>query len=93
MWGVFKILLKAKIICQNPLEPLVIWIGTIKSTNFRAVFIVERVVCGKSDGNIKHSHGQAWPTRIGIKLLDHLRAEKIARCFQKFTKGQNDLPK
>ena len=29
-----------------------------KLTNFGAVFIVRRVMCGKCDGNIKHSHGQ-----------------------------------
>ena len=46
-------------------------------TNLRAVFIVERVVWGKSDGNIKDAHGQAWLTRIGIKFLAHLSAEKI----------------
>ena len=31
---------------------------TQKLTNFGAVSIVEGVVCGKRDGNIKHSHGQ-----------------------------------
>ena len=29
-----------------------------KIDNFRAVSIVERVVGGKSDGNIKHAEGQ-----------------------------------
>ena len=47
-------------------------------TNFGAVYIVERVVCGKSDGNIKHTHGQAWPTQIGSKFLSHISAEQIA---------------
>ena len=32
---------------------------TQKLTNFGAVSIVERVVWGKSDGNIKDAHGQA----------------------------------
>ena len=41
-------------------------------TNFGAVFIVDRVVCGKSDGNIKDAEGQ-----IGIKFLTHMSAEKI----------------
>ena len=49
-------------------------------TNFRAVSIVERVVCGESDGNIKDAHVQAWPTRIGIKFLAHMSA----RCFQNY---------
>ena len=31
---------------------------TKKSTNFGAVFRVERVVCAKSDGNMKDAHGQ-----------------------------------
>ena len=52
MQGVFKNSLKAKIISQNK-------IGTIKSTNFGAVSIVEQVVCVKSYGNIKDAHGQA----------------------------------
>ena len=30
-----------------------------KKTNFGEVFIVDRVVCGKSDGNIKDAEGQA----------------------------------
>ena len=42
---------------------------TQKLTNFRALSIVERVVWGKSDGNIKDAPGQAWPTQIGIKFL------------------------
>ena len=65
---------------SNVMEPLVIWSGTIKLTNFGAVSIVERVLCGKSDGNIKDAHGQAWPTRIEIKFLAHLGTEKMARC-------------
>ena len=44
---------------------------TQKLTNFRAVSIVERVVCG----NIKDAPGQTWPTQIGIKLLAHMSAE------------------
>ena len=40
-----------------------------KSSNFGAVSIVERVVCGKSDGNMKDAHGQ---------VLAHLSADKIA---------------
>ena len=58
--------------------------------------MVECVVCGKNDGTIKYAHGQASPTQIGIKFLAHLRLRKShfrARYFQKFTKGQNDLPK
>ena len=31
---------------------------TQKLTNFGAIFIVDRVVCGKSDGNIKDAEGQ-----------------------------------
>merc|ERR1711867_254004 len=31
---------------------------TQKLTNFGEVFIVDRVVCGKSDGNIKDAEGQ-----------------------------------
>ena len=45
---------------------------TQKLTNFRAVSIVERVVWGKSIGNMKDAHGQYWLTRIGIKFLAHL---------------------
>ena len=70
----------------NSLEPLVIWSGTIKSTNFGAVSIVERVVCGKSDGNIKDTQGQAWPTRIIIKFLAHMSAEKIEFPCEVFSK-------
>ena len=60
---------------------------TQKLTNFGAVSIVERVVWGKSDGNIKDAHGQAWLTQIGIKFLAHMSAEKIAfpcKVFSKF---------
>ena len=32
---------------------------THKFTNFGAVFIPDRVVCGKSDENIKDAEGQA----------------------------------
>ena len=62
---------------SNSLEPLIIWSATIKLTNLGTASIVEWVMCGKSDGNIKHSHGQAWPTRIEIKFLAHMSAEKI----------------
>ena len=65
----------------NSLELSVICSGTIKSTNFGAVSIVERVVCGESDGNIKDAHGQSWPTQIGIKFLAHLSTEKIAKFY------------
>ena len=47
------------------------------------------MVCGKSDGNMKDAQGQVWLTQIGDKFLAHLSA----RCFQKFSKGQNDLQK
>ena len=71
------------------MDPLVIWSGTIKSTNFGAVSIVEWVVSGKSAGNMKHNHRQAWPTRIGIKFLANMSAEKIVfpcEVFSKFYK-------
>ena len=55
-------------------------------TNFGAVSIVERVVLGKSNENIKDAHGQAWLTRIGIKFLAHMSAEKIAFPCEVFSK-------
>ena len=44
-------------------------------TNFGDVFIVDQVVCGKSDGNIKDADGQVWVPRFEIKLKAHLSAE------------------
>ena len=41
---------------------------TQKLTNFGEVFIVDRVVCGKCDGNIKDAEGQGWLPRFKIKL-------------------------
>ena len=55
-------------------------------TNFGAVFRVERVVWGKSDGNMKDAHGQFWVTQIGLKFLAHLSAEKIAFPCEVFSK-------
>jgi len=55
-------------------------------TNFGAVYIVERVVWGKSDEHIKHTHGQAWPTQIIIQFLAYLSAEKIAFPCEVFSK-------
>ena len=48
--------------------------------------MVERVVCGKSDGTIKYAHGQASPTQIGIKFLAHLSTEKISFPCEVFSK-------
>ena len=48
-------------------------------TNFGEVFIVDRVVCGKSDGNIKDADGQVWVPQFEIKLKAHLSAEEIAK--------------
>ena len=57
-----------------------------KLTNFGEVFIVDRVVCSKSDGNIKDAEGQGWVTRFEIKLLAHLSAEEIAFPCEVFSK-------
>ena len=57
-----------------------------KLTNFEGVFIVDRVVCGKSDGNIKDAEGQVWAPRVEIKLIAHLSAEEIAFPCEVFSK-------
>ena len=59
---------------------------TQKCTNFGAVFIADRVVCGKSDENIKDAEGQASAPRFEIKLIAQLSAEKIAFPCEVFSK-------
>ena len=50
------------------------------------VFIVDRVVCGKSDGNIKDADGQVWVPQFEIKLKAHPSTEEIAFPCEVFSK-------
>ena len=46
-------------------------------TNFGAVYILKILVWHKTDGNIKHNHGQYWLTHIGITFLEVIEVKTI----------------